>query len=211
MIKILLADDHEIVRSGLISFINALLPHAVIDQAWDGNTILEKIKEKDYALIIMDVIMPETNTLELIGKIIRGKPKANILIFTMNAEPAYAGRYLQAGARGYLGKDAPATELRNAITTVLKNKLYISPSFIESIIDIAGDKTKNPFDSLSSREFQIFQHLIKGKNSSDICNELNLKSSTVGTYKARIFEKLGRKNLIELIELAKMYNIILPY
>ena len=209
MLKILLADDHEIVRGGLKLFIKTFFAHAVIDDAWDGDSTLEKVKANDYQLIILDVNMPGTDSFELIHGIISSKPDANILIFSMNPEDTYAKRYLQAGAKGYVSKGSSTTELGNAINTVLKNKRYISPSLSQAIAgEISGERTMNPFDTLSSREFEIAQHLIKGEGVSEIRNMLHLKASTVSTYKARIFEKLKCKNPIELNQLARVYNII---
>ena len=211
MPRILLADDHEIVRGGLKIFINTFIAHSGIDEAWDGTSTFEKVKGNDYQLIILDVNMPDTDSFELIGKIIGTRPDAKILIFSMNPEDTYARRYLNAGAKGYVSKASSTTELGNAIITVLKNKRYISPSLSQAIAgEISGERTNNPFDTLSSREFEIVQHLLKGESISDICNMLHLKASTVSTYKARIFEKLNCKNAVELNQLARINNIIPP-
>jgi len=208
MIRILLADDHEIIRSGLKIFINNMIAHCVIDDAWDGNSVLEKVKENDYHLVIMDLNMPGTNSLELLENILVIKPAVRVLIFSINPEEVHAKRYLQLGAKGYVGKDAQVTELGNAIKAVLNNKRYISPSLSQGITEqILSEKTINPFDNLSSREFEVVQHLIKGESLSDICHVKSLKASTVSTYKARILEKLHCKNVLEVIQLAKVYNI----
>ncbi|HUS03135.1 MAG TPA: response regulator transcription factor [Chitinophagaceae bacterium] len=208
MIRILLADDHEIIRSGLKLFISNLIAHCVIDEAWDGNSTLGKVKENDYHLVIMDLNMPGTNSFELIENIVAVKPAASVLIFSINPEEVHAKRYLQLGAKGYVNKNAPVSELGEAINTVLKNKRYLSPSLSHGATEqILNGKTINPFDNLSAREFEVVQHLIKGESLSGICHEINLKASTVSTYKARIFEKLNCKNTMEVIQLAKIYNI----
>lgn len=211
MTRILLADDHEIIRSGLKLFINTIIPGCIIDDAWEGNSTLDKVRDNEYDLIIMDLNMPDTNSRELLSNILEIKPAANILIFSINAEEVHAKRYLQLGAKGYVNKNAPVSELGNAINYVLKNKRYISPSLSKNITEqILNEETINPFDNLSPREYEVVLHLISGKSLSDICGETKLKTSTVGTYKARIFEKLNCKNLLEVIQLAKIYNIFPP-
>ncbi|MDB5199319.1 MAG: DNA-binding response regulator [Chitinophagaceae bacterium] len=209
MTRILLTDDHEILRAGLKLFIDDLVPYAVVDEAWDGDSALEKIMENEYQLIILDVNMPNTDSFALVNNIINIRPDAKILMFSMNAEEVYAKRYLQLGAKGYVSKTASATELGNAINVVLKNSRYISPALNEVFTEeVLGEKTNNPFDKLSSRELEIVQYLVSGNSVGAICNTVNLHSSTVGTYKARIFEKLGCKNVIEVNRLARIYNII---
>jgi two-component system invasion response regulator UvrY len=209
MVKILLADDHVVLRAGLKFFLADIVAHAAIDEAWDGDSATDKIKENEYQLIILDINMPGTDAFSLVNKILTIRPDAKILMFSMNAEDIYAKRFLQLGAKGFLSKTASATELRNAINVVLKNSRYISPSLSEAFAEEAiGAKPSNPFSKLSSREFEIVQYLINGESVAAICNIKHLHSSTVGTYKARIFEKLGCKNVIELNQLAKVYNII---
>ena len=209
MARILLADDHEIVRTGLRVFVNDIIEHSIIDEVWNGDSLLEKVKENEYQLIILDVNMPGTDSFALVTNIIIIQPGAKILMFSMNAEEIYAKKYLQLGVKGYVSKTATPAELGEAINAVLKNERYISASLRQLLVDeVMDEKTKNPFDKLSSREFEIAQYLIRGESSAVICNSLNLQSSTVGTYKARIFVKLKCKNIIELIQLAKIYNII---
>jgi DNA-binding NarL/FixJ family response regulator len=208
MIRILLTDDHEIIRSGLKLFISNLVAHCVIDEACDGNAAMEKMKENDYHLIIMDLNMPGTNSFELLGNLLSIKPKANILIFSINPQEVHAKRYLQLGAKGYVSKNAPVSELGNAINSLLNNKRYISPALTPGVTEqILSEKISNPFENLSAREYEVVQHLIKGGSLSEICRLINLKASTVSTYKARIFEKLNCKNIMEVIQLAKLYNI----
>lgn len=209
MINILLADDHAIIRTGLKIFIENFVPHSLIDEAWDGDTAFKKIKEKDYQLIILDVNMPGTDSFGLVSNILAYKADANILMFSMNAEEIYAKKYLQLGVKGYLSKAAPEAEMKAAIDNVLNSKRYISPSLSHSLTEEAlGNKSGNPFDNLSPREFEIVMHLIRGESLAEICQALNLQTSTVGTYKARIFEKLKCSNIIDINTLAKVYNII---
>lgn len=210
MTKILLADDHAIIRQGLKILIEKIVPHSEIDEAWDGESAFRKIKKNDYDVIILDVTMPDTDSFGLVVNIISFKPESKILMFSMNPEEIYAKKYLQLGAKGYLPKDSSEDEIKKAISLVIDNKKYISASLKEILIEdaLAGNKSSNPFESLSKREFEIASHLIRGESVSEISNNLNLHTSTVGTYKARIFDKLGCNNLVDLNKMAKVYNII---
>lgn len=209
MKNILLADDHLIIRTGLKIFIQNYIAHSEIDEACDGNSAFEKIKEKDYHLIILDVNMPETDSFGLVSNIISIKPGSNILMFSMNAEEIYAKKYLQLGAKGFLSKASSETEIKIAVDNVINSKRYISPTLYQAFTeDILGKKSTNPFNDLSPREFEIVLHLIRGESSAEICQALNLQTSTVSTHKANIFQKLQCKNMIAINQLARNYNII---
>ena len=136
-----------------------------------------------------------------------------LLIFSMNSEEIFARKFLNLGALGYLSKDASQDEFRLAIENVMSNKRYVSSSFMQALTESALGKNannQNPFDLLSSRELEIVRHLIKGESVSQIGTYLNLHTSTIGTHKARIFEKLHCKNIIEINELAIMNNFTQP-
>lgn len=210
MPNLLLADDHSVVRKGMKIIIENFLPHTTIDEAHDGDSAFEKIKNNEYDLVILDVNMPNTDSFGLVSNVLAAKRGTKILMFSMNDEEVYAKRYLKMGVMGYVKKDEPEAEIKKAITTVLNNRKYMSPALGQRMIEdlyIKND-SENPFDKLSPREFEIVQHLIRGESLHDICNKLTLHSSTVGTHKARIFEKLNCKNVIELNTLAKMHSII---
>ncbi|MEO8720558.1 MAG: response regulator transcription factor [Ginsengibacter sp.] len=211
MPDLLFVDDHTIVRTGLKLLVNHFVDHCQIDEAEDGNSAFEKIKKHDYDLVIMDITMPHTDSIGILQMILTFKPSTKIIIFSMNPEEVYAKRYLKMGAMGYLGKNASTEEIEKAISTVLNNKIYLSPELNEKLLsDIHSKYTfKNPFDKLSPREFEIVQHLSHGDSVSEISQKLNLHSSTIGTHKFRIFEKLKCHNLIELNNLASLYHVIL--
>lgn len=210
MPNFLLVDDHTMIRSGLKLLIQNYLTQSVIDEADDGNSAFEKIKTNAYDVVILDVNMPNTDSFGLLSNIFSIKPDLKILMFSMNAEETYAKRYLQLGAMGYLRKDENESEIKRAISTVLNNKRYISPALSEKLFaDFTGNNNhENPFDKLSPREFEIVQHLSRGESLAEICQKLTLHPSTVGTHKARIFEKLQCNNIIELSALARIHNII---
>ncbi|MEO8415327.1 MAG: response regulator transcription factor [Ginsengibacter sp.] len=210
MLKILLADDHVILRAGLKIFIKNLISHSSIDEVGNGDDAFELIKQNDYALIILDINMPATDSFGLVSNIIALKPESKILMFSMNSEEIYAKKYLHLGALGYISKDASEVEIKEAMNTVLNNKRYLSASLTQSLTESALGKkanTQNPFDLLSPRELEIARHLMKGESVSQIGTYLNLHTSTVGTHKARIFEKLHCHNIIALDELARAHNL----
>lgn len=211
MPNILLVDDHSIVRTGLKLLIHDFLPHTDIDEANDGNSALEKIKQKNYDLVVMDVNMPNTDSFGTLQTILTINSSIKVIMFSMNAEEVYARRYLKIGAMGYIRKDAPNSEIEKAITTVLNNKTYVSPELAQKILHDLHSKTEseNPFDKLSTREFEIVQHLAQGDSVAEISKKLNVHTSTIGTHKARIFEKLHCHNVIDLTNLAKAHNVIL--
>ncbi len=211
MPDILLVDDHSIVRTGLKLLIHDFLAHSNIDEAYDGDSALNKIKQKDYDLVVMDVNMPNTDSFGTLQTILTLNPSTRIVMFSMNAEEVYAKRYLKLGAMGYLRKDAPNDEIEKALTTVLNNKTYVSPELTQKLLSELNSKreSENPFDKLSSREFEIVQHLALGESVAEISKKLNVHTSTVGTHKARIFEKLHCHNIIDLTNLAKAHNVIL--
>lgn len=211
MPDILLVDDHSIVRTGLKLLINDFLPHSNLDEAFDGESALQKVKQINYDLVIMDVNMPHTDSFGTLQAILAVKPSTKVIMFSMNAEEIYAKRYLKLGAKGYVKKDASNEEIENAINTVLNDKNYISPSLTQKFLSglLSKNEAENPFDKLSSREFEIVQHLAKGDSVAEISKKLNVHTSTVGTHKGRIFEKLRVHNVVELMHLAEAHNVIL--
>ena len=210
MPNILLVDDHSIVRTGLKLLIQDFLAHATIDEAHDGDSALKKIKQKNYDLVVMDVNMPNTDSFGTLQTILTISPSLKVIMFSMNAEEVYAKRYLKMGALGYIRKDAPNQEIEKAINTVLDNRTYVSPELSQKLLyDLhSKSESENPFDKLSTREFEIVQHLVLGDSVAEISKKLNVHTSTVGTHKARIFDKLHCHNIIDLTNLAKAHNVI---
>src|SRR5664279_3643710 len=211
MANILIVDDHLVITTGLKIVIANFLPDSVIDVANDGDIAFEKIKDRNYDLIIMDISLPNTDSFNIVSNILAIKPTSKILMFSMSPEDMFAKRYLKIGALGYINKDAPLHEIKNAIESALKNKRYLSPGLQDKLAleSITDNHHENQFDKLSPREFEIVQHLVHGDSVSEISRKLNLHTSTIGTHKARIFEKLHCHNIVELAMMAKVHNIIL--
>ncbi|MCU7551033.1 response regulator transcription factor [Chitinophagaceae bacterium LB-8] len=207
MKKFLIIDDHEIVRRGLKLLISDFYPDAQISEANDGNSAVQQLKENSFDLIILDVQMPNTNSFGLLEYMITRNPETKVLVFSMGSENLFGKRFIKSGAKGYLSKEAPIDEVKKAIETVLNGRKYISEQLIDTFLDEAtGESQSNPFSKLSDREFVITSFLLSGLSLSEIANRLHLQPSTVGTYKSRIFEKLNISNLIQLKEIASLYN-----
>ncbi|MEO8770605.1 MAG: response regulator transcription factor [Ferruginibacter sp.] len=208
MKKFLLIDDHVVVRSGIKGLLLEIFNPCEIDEAGDGDNAVEKLKQTNYDFIMMDVQMPKTDSLGLMEYIHIKYPGTKVLIFSMSSEKIYAKRFLKAGAKGFLSKEAGLDEVKKAINLILNDRNYISEELASSIIaDSFSGKPGNPFEKLSQREFEITSLLLSGITISEISKSLNLGVSTVGTHKARIFEKLSVSNLLELKELSSAFNM----
>jgi two-component system invasion response regulator UvrY len=208
MKKFLLVDDHVVVRSGIKLLLLEIFKPAEIYEAADGEGVLEKLKEHVFDLIILDIQMPKTDTIGLMETIHIQYPDAKVLMFSMSAEKIYAKRFLKAGAKGFVSKEAPLEEIIKAVNQILNNRRYISDSLADFLADESvSAKTDNPFNRLSAREFEIASMLLSGGTISSISKQINIKVSTVGTHKTRLFEKLNVNNLLELKELATNYNL----
>lgn len=204
--KFLLVDDHTLIRCALAALIKQTYDSAIIEELTDGSNISEKLTVSSYDLIVMDIQMPNTETLWLINYIGITYPAIPVLIYSMTAENIYALRVLKAGAKGFVSKEAPIEELKKAIDMALNGKRYISQKVAEMVSLQSLKITESPFSILSTREFQIAALLLAGNTISEISKTLHLQNSTVGTHKARIFQKLKVNNLLELKKISDIYN-----
>ncbi len=208
MQKFLLIDDHVVVRSGIKLLIANIYAESEIHEAKDGETALELVKNNQYDFVMLDVQMPNTDSFALMESFKANYPALKVLVFSMNSENIYALRYIKAGAKGFISKEAPMDEVRKAIDLVLNGKKYISEEMLFVLAEGNSNSAEsNPFNSLSAREFEIVSMLLNGKTISVIAADLKLGISTVGTHKGRIFTKLKVNNLLELQDLANSYNL----
>lgn len=206
--RVLIADDHSIVRSGLKLLIKEIQPSFITDEAVDGDEVISLARSNDYALIILDINMPDTDAISLVCNLVADNKANKILIFSMNSEELYAKRYLKLGVRGYLSKDARTSELKAAILSVMDGKTYISQKCKEYLHErIHSDNSENPFENLTDREMQIAKFFLLGYTYAEIQKTLNLHTSTIGTHKMRLLGKLNIKSLIDLGKLAKLYHL----
>lgn len=199
MLKILVADDHPIVRQGLMRIIEDTHDMVVEDEVDNGADALNKIQKKDYDLVLLDITMPAINGLEIIKEIKKVKPKLPILILTMHPEKNYGLRALQAGANGYLTKERAPFELTEAIHKVAGGGKYISASLAEIIVtEQQRSNGRLLHETLSNREYSIMLMIAEGKSSRKISEELCLSIKTFHGYRARIMRKMGLTNNSEI-------------
>lgn len=204
----LLVDDHFVVRAGIKGVLQSLYSPCTVDESGDSDHAVLQLKQHTYDLVLMDIQIPNNNMLGLMDYIHTHYPATKVLMFSMSPESIYAIRFLKAGAMGFLAKDAPPDEIAKALNLVLNNRKYISGTLAELLArDAIADIPDNPFNKLSAREFEIVSLLLAGNTLNEIAKNLHLQVSTVGTHKARAFEKLSVENILQLKELAGSYNL----
>lgn len=209
MKNILIADDHSLIRSGLRMVLGNMAFKADFSEAWDAKTVMAKLKEKPFDLVLLDIQMPATDPVVLMHWIQSFHPDTKILIVSQNPENIYGKRYLQLGADGFISKTVPDDEMIKAVTKVLNGYKYISEELSQSMLNTMVNSTQaNPFDQLSQREFQVTICLAKGYTMNDICEMLQVQYSTAHTHKRRAFEKLNVEDNKDLAELAGAYDLL---
>ena len=199
MMKILIADDHSVVRAGLKQILSGVPDITVVDEAADANEAIEKIRKKAYSVVIMDIYMPGKSGFDALKEIKYEFPALPVLMLSMYPEDQYAIRVLRSGASGYITKDSAIEVLVTAVRTIASGKKYISPSIAEKLLfHLDEDSKKEPHEILSDREYQVLCLIASGKTVSDIAGQLSLGVKTVSTYRSRILEKMQLKNNSEL-------------
>ncbi|MEQ8222049.1 MAG: response regulator transcription factor [Candidatus Eremiobacterota bacterium] len=200
MIKILIVDDHPVVRKGLKQIMEETKNITVVDEAETGQEVLKKVKKNKYDVVLLDISLPDMNGLEVLRALKSEYPEINVLMLSIYPEEQYAMRALRGGASGYLTKEKLPDELVLAIKTVTQGRKYITPSVAELLaINIEKDRIGLPHEVLSDREFRIMCMMASGKTASDIADELSLSVKTVSTYRYRILKKMKMKNNAEII------------
>ena len=206
--KILIADDHAVVRAGLKQILTGVSGVTEIDGVADGDEVMEKIKEKDYDVVVLDISMPGKNGLEVLKQLKSAKPKLPVLMLSMYAEGQYAVRVLKAGASGYLTKDSASEELVNAVEKIYLGRKYITPSLAEKLADFTWEGDKFPHERLSDREFNVFKMIASGNTVKEVAANLCLSVKTVSTYKARIYEKMKLESRVDITSYAIKNKLI---
>lgn len=199
----LIADDHAIVRKGLVELLKEEYPEATITQVSNSNEALAEARRESMDIIMLDISMPGRNGIETLKQMRAEGIKAPILMLSMHAEDQYALRVLKAGASGFVNKESATEELLSAVRKVLSGRKYITPSLAERLVDNVGSDTeKQAHELLSDREMQVLVLIGSGKAVSDIAEELSLSVNTISTYRSRILEKLTLQNNAELTRYA---------
>ena len=209
MIKIIIADDHPIVRAGMKQIISEASDLKVADEASDGHKLLSKTREGNFDVVILDITMPHMDGLDVLKQLKIEKPKLPVIVLSIHPEDQYALRVLKAGASGYVTKASAPDELINAIRKVYRGGKYISPAIAEKLaFQLDANFKEMPHEVLSDREYQVLCMLASGKTVTEMADELALSVKTISTYRARILEKMDMKNNAELIHYAIQNQLV---
>jgi two-component system, NarL family, invasion response regulator UvrY len=209
MIKVLIADDHPIVRAGLKQVIEKSPDMRVEGEALNGQDVLDKVSHEEWDILILDFSMPGKSGLDVIKELRRLRPELPILVLSMHLESELAPRLLKAGVSGYLMKEGATTELVNAIRKIHGGGRYVSPALGEKLAgDLAGESGRQGHELLSDREYQVLICIAAGKTAQEIALELSLSIKTVRTYRDRVMEKLSLKNDVELSHYAQEHRLV---
>jgi len=209
MIKVLIADDHPIVRKGLKQILQDTVDIAVIGEASTGPEALQKVLEQDFDIVLLDISMPGRSGLEVLNELKNLKPHLQVLILSIYPEAQYAVRALKSQAAGYLTKASAPEELITAIRKVAQGGKYVSAALAEKLaFEVTGDPSKLPHETLSDREYQVLCLIAAGKTVTEIGKELALSLKTVSTYRARILEKMNLKNNAEIVRYALQQRLV---
>ena len=213
VIRILLADDHTLVREGLRKILEAQSGWEVVGEAADGREAVRQALELKPDLIIVDLAMPTLSGVDAIQQIVRRLPSVRVLVLSMHADEVYVTRALKAGAHGYLLKDSAGTDLLRAVTALAQHKSFFSPAVSRVMLDdyvrqLAERGITDRYDTLSEREREVFQLIAEGRVNKEIAEMLHLSPSTVETHRARIMDKLDVHSAVEIVLYAVRKGII---
>ena len=209
MIRVLIADDHAIVRGGLKEILAHHLEDVVCGEAENAQQVLAQVQRHSWDLLILDITMPGRSGYDILGDLEKMQPKLPILVLSMHAEAEYAKRVLKAGARGYLKKESAPEELIQAVRKLLAGGRYVSSTLAEQFAQDMHESEDRPVhETLSAREFEILVMIGSGKTVSQIAEELHLSVTTVSTYRARVLEKMNMATTAELMRYALRNHLV---
>ncbi|HET9748727.1 MAG TPA: response regulator transcription factor [Casimicrobiaceae bacterium] len=209
MIRVVIADDHQILREGLKQLLQAAGDLDVVGEAGDGFEVLERVRHAEFDVLLLDMSMPGKSGVELIKQVKGERPKLRVLVLSMHEEHQYAVRAIRAGASGYLTKESAASQLVAAIRKVAGGGAYITPEVAERLAHDAMPHSEGPLHaSLSDREFEVFHMLVDGMSVNEIAARLHLSAKTISTHKARLMEKLGVDSTADLVHYAVRHKLL---
>ncbi len=207
MIRILIADDHAIVRGGLKQIIATTTDIVAAGEATHGAEVIDKVRQIDLDLLLLDMTMPGLSGIDLVRRVRGDKPDLPILVLSMHNEGQVVSRALRAGATGYVTKDSDPAILLSAIRKVAGGGRFIDPALVDAIVFEVGDSDKAPHECLSDREFQVLQKIVGGEAIGEIGASLNLSAKTISTHKMRLMQKLCVDNNAALIRYAIRHGL----
>ncbi|MCW4153375.1 response regulator [Halomonas sp. 18H] len=208
MIRVLIADDHHLVRTSIAHLLNEEPDMGVVGEAADGEEAVQQTRQLKPDVILMDIRMPGISGLEATRKIHRLTTDVRILVLTAFVEETFAQRLLEAGAHGFISKGSQHDEMVQAIRSIFNGKRYISPEIAQRLVLFRIDDNENPFDQLSQRELQVAMMIVNCRKVADIADHMFLSPKTVNTYRYRIFEKLGVNSDVELTHMGLRYGLV---
>lgn len=210
MIRVLIVDDHAILRSGLKTLLTDRFPGAAFGEAADARQAMEQIQKKEWDVALLDITLPGKNGLDLLKDLKVARPKLPVLFLSAHPEDQFAVRALKAGAAGYMTKESAPEELVKAVRKILAGGRYVSSTLAEKLASTVGaDATRTPHETLSDREYEVMCRIASGKTVTEIAGELSLSAKTISTYRARILEKLGVKNSAEITRYAIQNGLVI--
>ncbi len=209
MIRVLIADDHAIVRKGLRLIAKEQASEIEVDEAENGQEVMEKIHQARYDVLVLDISMPGRNGLDILREVRHALPSLPVLILSMHPEEQYAIRMLKSGASGYLTKDCAPDQLVPAIQKIARGGKYVSDMLAERLLfNLTGEANRPPHELLSDREYSVLVLIGQGKTPTEIAEQLILSVKTVSTYRTRVLEKLNLQSTAELIRYVIENNLV---
>lgn len=209
MLRVVIADDHPVVRRGLKEILVRELDGAICSEAEDAQQVLAEVQSREWDLVILDLNMPGRSGLDVLRDLKAGRPNLPVLVLSMHPEDQYGKRVLQAGAAGYMNKESAPEELIKAIRKVLAGGRYVSAALAERLASDLSETAEQPVHStLSDREFEVLRMIASGKTVTRIAGELHLSVPTVSTYRARILEKMNMATTTQLIRYALLNDLV---
>jgi DNA-binding NarL/FixJ family response regulator len=205
--RVLIADDHALVRDGIRKILSLCDTIEVVGEVTTAADVLARLRQAPVGLLLLDLLMPGSNGVDLIERVVAAHPKLPVLVLTMHADPHIARRALEAGAMGYLTKDISPELLIEAVQQVAAGRSYVDPSLSAALIR-AEKPAQAPLEQLSARERQVLVALVQGETLVEIATRLNVAANTVSTYKARLMEKLGQESLSDLVRYALRNGLV---
>ena len=210
MMRVLIVDDHAIVRRGLRELLSDEFHGALFGEASDARQALELLRKKEWDVALLDIALPGKSGLEVLKELKAEWPRLPVLVVSAHPEDQFAVRALKAGAGGYMTKESAPEELANAVRKVLAGGRYVSPALAERLaLGVNQDLTRTPHETLSDREYEVMSRIASGKTVTEIAGELSLSPKTISTYRARVLEKLGVKNSAKIVQYAIRNGLVI--